>query len=528
MNSEGERSSIPGETLAGNATHAHTRRTREPEEVEERVDRRRGNTMTPGVLDAGNEEYVPERRPRNVELCPQQQKDVLEKLCTRWVGREEQLRDMVGLIGTGYEPAPSLLVCGGVSTGKTSIVKDLMQTLRAKHAYVNCLESATPRQVFLAVLSQLKGSKRRKSTGYMADMKCDRLADFLPALSATIEASTRETVFIVLDEAEKLRKPKGCNMPDTEFILPAFLRLPELCRRKISVILISKLGWSSFHSSHMAEVEPSLIFFPSYSQDEITQILCQSPAVEDTKLYKSFLGQVLPSLTRMCGDLRDIGFLTGVLFQKYVEPIKEGMCTPSERRILWQFFAGTFRAATQAYQAGDDIWNAIQRASEESQERSTSTKGHASLELELPFDSKILLLASFIASRNPASLDARMFENKRATKRRRSALESDRQVAAAQEARLKSPGPFLFERLVTIFNCLLDVVDERHFVARSDRSLSASLFQQLNTLVGLRLLSRVSPDPLESVRYRCNLDERMAEKISRNVQIPLHSFLRYA
>lgn len=484
--------------------------------------------MAPGTLEIVDDGNALERRHQDVLQRRKMQEDALGKLCTRWVAREKQIREMIGLIGTGFEPAPPLLICGGGSTGKTSIVKDVLETVGARYAYVNCLENATPRQVLHAVLSQLKQNKRRKSTGYMADVKCDRLADFLPALSATISASSEETVFVVLDDAEKLRKPRGCNMPDTEFLLPTFLRLSELCRRKISVILISKLGWNSFHSSHMAEVEPILVFFPSYSQDEISQILCQHPGVEDVKLYKSFLGQVLPSLTRMCGDLRDIGFLTGVLYQKYVEPIQEGICPASERRVLWQFFAGTFRAATQAYQAGDEIWSAIQHASEESQEPCTRTKHHTSLELELPFDSKILLLASFIASRNPASLDARMFENKRTTKRRRSALESDRQVAAAQEARLKSPGPFHFERLVTIFNCLLDVVDEQQFVARSERSLSVSLFQQLNTLVGLRLLSRVSPEPLESARYRCNLDEKMAEKISRNVQIPLHSFLRYA
>lgn len=469
-----------------------------------------------------------ERQAKHARILHKHPDALKAELRRRWVGREEQLDQLIGLVGRGKEAAPSVIVCGGCSTGKTSIVKDVLRTFGIRHAYVNCTENSAPRRVLLSVLSQVKGYERKKNAGYTWETKCDRLADFLPALAAAIPSDAKETTFVVLDQAEKLRKSKGSTSPDAEYILSAFLRLQELCGRRITTLLISKLGWNGFHSGHMAEVEPATVFFPSYSQDEIIQILCQSTKVDDLRLYTSFLGQVLPSLMRMSVNLRDLGFLTNILYSKYIGPIEGGLCSPSERRVLWQFFSGIFRAVTQAYQMGDDVWRALEQSTEPSGIKGNATRKQGVLDFEIPYDSKVLLLAAFIASRNPASLDASMFENKKVGKRRRNALASDRQVVAAQEARLKAPGPFPLERLIYIYNCLLDVVDDGHFASRSERCLGASFFQQLNGLVGLKLVSRVSPDPLDATRYRCNLDESVAEILSRNVKIPLHGFLRYA
>lgn len=50
------------------------------------------------------------------------------------------------------------------------------------------------------------------------------------------------------------------------------------------------------------------------------------------------------------------------------------------------------------------------------------------LDLELPYLSKYLLLAAYIASRNKATLDRRIFDPSERSGRRRGALANDRQV----------------------------------------------------------------------------------------------------
>lgn len=55
------------------------------------------------------------------------------------------------------------------------------------------------------------------------------------------------------------------------------------------------------------------------------------------------------------------------------------------------------------------------------------------LDFELPFTSKVLLLAAYICSRNKPALDRRLFDPASRAGRRRSTMASDRQ------ARLRAP-----------------------------------------------------------------------------------------
>ena len=50
------------------------------------------------------------------------------------------------------------------------------------------------------------------------------------------------------------------------------------------------------------------------------------------------------------------------------------------------------------------------------------------LDFELPFTSKLLLLAAYVCSRNKPSLDRRLFDPSSRAGRRRGAMASDKQV----------------------------------------------------------------------------------------------------
>lgn len=65
------------------------------------------------------------------------------------------------------------------------------------------------------------------------------------------------------------------------------------------------------------------------------------------------------------------------------------------------------------------------------QEATASSQPSGALDFELPFMSKFLLLAAYIAARNRATLDRRLFDPKAKAYRRKGALAQDRQVSCS-------------------------------------------------------------------------------------------------
>ena len=63
------------------------------------------------------------------------------------------------------------------------------------------------------------------------------------------------------------------------------------------------------------------------------------------------------------------------------------------------------------------------------------------LDFELPFLGKFLLLAAFVASRNPPDTDRHLFQPRAAKRRRRGALSHDRQVPSLPSSSLHLLGP---------------------------------------------------------------------------------------
>ena len=61
------------------------------------------------------------------------------------------------------------------------------------------------------------------------------------------------------------------------------------------------------------------------------------------------------------------------------------------------------------------------------------------LDFELPFLGKFLLLAAFVASRNPPATDRHLFQPRAAKRRRRGALSHDRQVPPLLSCHLLGP-----------------------------------------------------------------------------------------
>ena len=179
----------------------------------------------------------------------------------------------------------------------------------------------------------------------------------------------------------------------------------------------------------------------------------------------------------------------------------------------------------------------------------------AGLDLELPYQAKFLLLAAHIASHNREVLDRRLFDPEFRAARRRgcgrggaasamggggggsaavgAAAPAD---ASASAAAGREPQTFPTERLLAIFWHLCaaeasggggEVEDDG---GRADQS--ADVMSQLASLVSLGLLSRerdgfgaTAGGPLDSTRYASRVPRALAERVARNVQVDLRTYL---
>jgi hypothetical protein len=136
-------------------------------------------------------------------------------LCSRLPGRERQIQLLLSLLGEPRQPTcPAVYVYGNTSTGKTLTVKTILSSLQVPHAFVNCMECYSPKLLYGTILGHLM----EDTSGYV---RCDSMPSFIRFLQSFADERTAETIYIVLDKAERLREMNAT-------LLPSLLRLSEL------------------------------------------------------------------------------------------------------------------------------------------------------------------------------------------------------------------------------------------------------------------------------------------------------------
>lgn len=144
------------------------------------------------------------------------------------------------------------------------------------------------------------------------------------------------------------------------------------------------------------------------------------------------------------------------------------------------------------------------------------------LETELPHYLKLLLVAAFCASHNPAETDARYF-TRRATGRRKKQAAQQLIKKNLVQAVLEGPRPFPQERLLAIFHALVAMHDGVECSRNIDHD---DLMDGLELLVSLHLIHRsFAVADYESLKYRCNISVSAAGIIAANVKVDLGKFL---
>ncbi|XXG68944.1 hypothetical protein AAC387_Pa06g1925 [Persea americana] len=483
----------------------------------------------------------------------------LESLLSNFPGRRLQILEILQLIGPPNSPMFPLFLYGNASTGKTGVVLQIFKHLNRPFVYSSCRSCYNPRILFESVLNQLLLHRRNASNGYSSAKRCERGADFVnmlrDALCQAIESikecskksGSKELVkqgngrmiYLIFDNVELIR-----GWDKNSIILPMLFNIYDILKiPEVGLIFISSSSLDSYHSN-TGFTEPLPVFFPDYTEDDLYQMFMRNQS--NTKLYSSFLNVVLKPFCRITRRVDELSIALWPLYQKYCEPLNELDTVPdaNTKRRLFDHLQPYLTAAL------NETFKLPSLPTLETNKENVRRKGNArkscfgeacdELDFHMSVSAKYLLISAFLASRNPATLDAALFDStggsdSRKRKRKSDQASTEKKGDAAKELFMKGPGTFPLERLLAIFQCITSVAECPHSMDQQggelttegwDVELMSDVLLQLSTLCCANFISKGGSCPLEgSTRYRSTVDEETALKVARSVNFPLSKYL---
>lgn len=443
----------------------------------------------------------------------------LAELTKAFPCREAQIKQLHKLVGYKDEPHPrSVFVYGGTSTGKSALVKTVLEKCDIRHTTVNLNECYTSRILFETILNKLSGFKMDPSKG-QPYAKCDNMMDFIFHLQKCSEQVHLDGSVLVLDKAEQLRQ--------MDFnLLPGFLSLHELCRLNICVILISEIVFEKFYAKGDV-VEPIKVYFRQYSKQELLTILLLDFAdaralifnyYKETldfsvDFYKNYLNLFLSVYYRACRDLSELRHMTKMNFIEYCRPIINKEYSLDDSMALWRHIAPILKSSLEVLYLRVSMEN---KKPQHIQKQFTFSKEDLAQSLELPFYAKYLLIAAYLASYNAAKEDKRLFMKYHGKKTKTLKDVKAKSKVSEQLSTQLGPKAFSLDRLLAIFYAILD--DKVGF--------NNNLLVQVSSLVELQLLSALSDGfSLDGQKYKCLVSFEFIQTISKMVGFNIRKYL---
>ncbi|KAM9705688.1 origin recognition complex subunit 5 isoform 2-T2 [Menidia menidia] len=381
--------------------------------------------------------------------------------------REVQAGMLLSLMGQPQQYCyPSVFIYGHGASGKSHVLNVLMKELELPHATVSCVECVSVSLLFEQVLLSFFGRDAASSLP-----RTPSLSDFVRVYrQQSSQSPAKQTRYIIMEKAELLRDAEAN-------LLPALLRLQELVEDNVTVILLSEIVWDQFRPNTGC-FEPLLLHFPDYSKD-----------------FTVFFNQA------------------ALNFSKFCEPVTTGKVKETETHKLWKNIEPHLKKAMQTVylrEVSSLQWEQMQQMEETETGAMRGLSAHT--HVELPYYSKFLLIAAYLASYNPARTDKRFFLKHHGKIRKTNFLKKNEKTSN----HLLGPKPFSLDRMLAIF---YSVVDSR--VAPT-----ASIFSQISSLVTLQLLAQVShDDQLDGPKYKCAVSLDFIRAISKTVNFDIVRYL---
>ncbi|KAL6519687.1 Origin recognition complex subunit 5 [Orobanche hederae] len=474
----------------------------------------------------------------------------LDELLVSFPERRAQIHELIRLLGPLNSPMFPLFVYGGASTGKTSTILQIFKHLKRPFVYCSCISCYSPRILFESVLNQLLLHTKNESNGYSSAKRCEKPSDFVSllreALSSLIDSlkgnqvksgskksSSSQVngtmVYLIFDNIEVVGEwDKSFNIVPLLFNLYDMLKMPEL-----GLIYISKPSLDTFQSD-TGFVEPFPVHFPDYTDDDLHSIFMKKQA--NHKLCSSFLGLVLHPFYRITRRVDELSSVFSPLFKKYCEPLDDLEAVPNDvmkRKLFSHIQPFISQSLNETFSAPSRPLFKDLANKERNMKSITRKLGVCETSVENDFhmstSAKYLLISAFLASRNPATLDASLFDStggldNRKRKRKSSEKSMERKETKEHELLMKGPGTFPLERLLAIFQCITSVAeyspDGEELQSGgigdegSNGGLMSDILLQLSSLCSANFITKGGSCPLEgSTRYRSTVSEDIALKV---------------
>ncbi|PVH94575.1 hypothetical protein DM02DRAFT_572635 [Periconia macrospinosa] len=468
--------------------------------------------------------------------------EILDTLQSQFPCRESQIQQLTTFYSEHHLPSPPLLVAHGLTaTGKSSIIKSLLELSSLPHTIIRCRECITGRHLLERIVAS-----SLDALDAFGDEKIDRrryartenLSSLVVNLQRLLEG--RGKFVLVLDGIDKQREA-----PPT--MMAALGRFREVIPN-LSIILISSLPLTqALYTSSTPHVhfvpyprsslltiistKPPKIFLTPPSADKFPDYTSELAAEDDAWLWGRFTAAVYDSLSKHTGrDLVSFRMTAMKLWRAFVEPIVAGSFGTRDfsrlmvnRRHLFQGEEGVLdriiASESPLINAGSSLTSS---AAPLTAKRNMRTLAH-----DLPYYTKHLLIAAYLASYNPSRTDVTYFmkhTDKRKNKRRVHHAASTGYTKAKHRKisrHLLTPSPFPLDRLLAIFRALLDDPNVPQ---------AADLYTQIATLTSMRLLVRAggagSADALEpGAKWRVGFGWEYARGLGRSVGLEVGEYL---
>ncbi|KAI8321070.1 hypothetical protein GQ54DRAFT_195746 [Martensiomyces pterosporus] len=463
--------------------------------------------------------------------------DISQAVQQKFPGRSNEIDLLLSLLGEPSDPTPpGIFIYGPSATGKTSVIRELFaqyDRTGQQYAYLDSIECFAPRLLFERTLNAWAGHTPSKENRFANYARCDNLVDFVNNVRALLssrqqgQTGAMPTHYMVIDHAERLRD-RG------PMLLTSLLRLSELTgAANVAVVLISNVVWDKFRPRHGGAIDPVEVYFPYYSKQQILDILAMDcPEGEPQPFFLTFVDAIYEVFHRNCVDLNELRHLVAMLYPKFVQPVFEGQATRNEFSRLFKLCQPYFVAASERLylrEISTSEWQkhsavASAKNNPEDVTRSIYQMAETSDALDLPYYTKFLLIAAYLASYNPSRLDAQYFARgrdggaRRRQKRKRKGAANDEDAALGGKNRQQLLGPksFAIERMLAIFYSII--------AEPVDSSVDVQI--QIASLITLRLLTKTSAgDRLDSVKCKCNVSLEAMRTIARSVRFEIDRFL---
>lgn len=281
------------------------------------------------------------------------------------------------------------------------------------------------------------------------------------------------------------------------------------------------------------------IHFPSYTKAELQQILSQSlptpqlpGGVDETKdVWYRFCGITWDSLSKHSyADLISMRSLCLRLWPKFVLPILDGTHSAKEFSKVMVVSKYLFQDETAL------VPNIIFQPKATNGTLAPQAKP-LGMAAQLPYFSRLLLVAAYFASHNKPATDQLFFMKGAAAKRRkkgggtaktRTGISKHRKISR----KLLGPQAFILERMQAIFHAILADANGRGKYSKgrgaSDVAGSSDVQMAIATLASLRLIIKTSNsgDVLEGgSKYRVAVNWDVIRVVARSVGVEPEDYL---